>query len=159
MDFYTYKARLNDKGLDSVYDGDTISKLIIDTGFNTFKISSFRLLGIDTPEIRTKSQIEKTKGYQARDLLRTLIGDNQIAIKSISAKGTGKYGRVLGELYIANGPDAWMNAGFKLIDVGMAVPYYGGTKTKDWSEDKDEIEMFELQIQRIKEGKDEFIKS
>ena len=168
MDFYTYRAKLNPvKGINSVYDGDTISKLVIDVGFNIQHINSVRLWGIDTPEIRTRNKTEKIKGYQARTMLRLLIGDKQLAIKSFSKKGTGKYGRVLGELHIYNGvnEDAegniintkWINAGLKLIDCGLAVPYYGGTKVKDWGEDEGEIEDNEVIINRVKERKDEFI--
>ena len=168
MDFYTYMAKLDDKrGIGSVYDGDTISKLQVDLGFNIRHVNSFRIIGIDTPELRTKNKIEKIKGYQARDILRLLIGDKQIAIKSVGKKGTGKYGRLLGELYIHNGVDLdadgrivnhkWINAGYKLIDCGLAVPYYGGTKVKDWNKDDGEIEENEKYLQRVKEGKDENI--
>ena len=135
MDFYTYKASLDSKrGIDSVYDGDTISNLVIDMGFKMKYINSFRIIGIDTPELRTKSKIEKAKGYQARDMLRLIIGDNDLAIQSISKKGTGKYGRVLGHLFVKNG-DIWQNAGSQLIKCGLAVEYWGGTKVKDWSKD------------------------
>ena len=170
MDFYTYRAKLNPvKGIDSVYDGDTITKMVIDMGFNTQHINSVRLWGIDTPEIRTRNKTEKIKGYQARTMLRLLIDDKPLAIKSFSKKGTGKYGRILGELYIYNGvnEDAegniintkWINAGLKLIDCGLAVPYHGGTKVKDWGEDEGEIEDNEVIINRVKEGKDEFIEN
>ena len=170
MDFYTYRAKLNPaKGIDSVYDGDTITKMVIDMGFNTQHINSVRIAFIDTPELRTRNKIEKIKGYQARTMLRLLIGNKPLAIKSFSKKGTGKYGRILGELYIYNGvnEDAegsiintkWMNAGLKLIDCGLAVPYYGATKVKDWGEDEGEIEDNEVIINRVKEGKDEFIEN
>jgi len=168
MDFYTYRVKLDSKrGIDSVYDGDTISNLEIDMGFKIKYVNSFRIMGIDTPELRTKNKIEKIKGYQARTMLRLLIGDKDLAIKSTTKKGTGKYGRVLGELYIHNGVlldndgrivnHRWINAGYKLIDCGLAVPYYGGTKVKDWGKDESEIEENEKIINRIKEGKDENI--
>jgi len=135
MDFYTYKASLETKrGIDSVYDGDTVSNLVIDMGFKMKYINSFRIIGIDTPELRTKSKIEKAKGYQVRDMLRLIIGDNDLAIQSVSAKGTGKYGRVLGHLFVKNG-DIWQNAGSELIKCGLAVEYWGGTKVKDWSKE------------------------
>jgi micrococcal nuclease len=168
MDFYTYMAKLDDKrGINSVYDGDTISKLQVNLGFNIKHINSLRIIGIDTPELRTKNKIEKIKGYQARDMLRLLIGDNQIAIKSISKKGTGKYGRLLGELYIHTGVNLdkegriinhnWINAGNKLVECGLAVVYDGGTKTKDWSEDHEGIEAMDNMINKIKEGNNENI--
>ena len=163
MDFYTYMAKLEDKrGINSVYDGDTISKLQVDLGFNIKYVNSFRIIGIDTPELRTKNKIEKIKGYQARDMLRLLIGDNQIAIRSITKKGTGKYGRLLGELYIHQGVDLdkegrivnhnWINAGNKLIECGLAVAYDGVTKTKNWGEDEGEIQAIDDMIKNIKEG-------
>ena len=168
MDFYTYMVKLDEKrGINSVYDGDTISKLQVNLGFNIIHINSLRIIGIDTPELRTKNKIEKIKGYQARDMLRLLIGDNQIAIKSISKKGTGKYGRLLGELYIHEGVNLdkegriinhnWINAGNKLVECGLAVVYDGGTKTKDWGEDQGGIEAMDNMIDKIKEGNNENI--
>ena len=165
MDFYTYMAKLDSKrGINSVYDGDTISKLEVDLGFSIKYINSFRLIGIDTPEIRTKSKIEKIKGYQSREMLRLMIGENQIAIRSITKKGTGKYGRLLGELYIHQSVDCdeegnivnhnWLNAGNKLIECGLAVAYDGGTKVKDWSKDESDIDETDKMLNKIK-GKKE----
>ena len=165
MDFYTYMAKLDSKrGINSVYDGDTISKLEVDLGFNIKYVNSFRIIGIDTPELRTKSKIEKIKGYQAREMLRLMIGENQIAIRSITKKGTGKYGRLLGELYIHQSVDCdeegnivnhnWLNAGNKLIECGLAVAYDGGTKVKDWSKDESDIDETDKMLNKIK-GKKE----
>ena len=165
MDFYTYMAKLDSKrGINSVYDGDTISKLEVDLGFSIKYINSFRIMGIDTPELRTKSKIEKIKGYQAREMLRLMIGENQIAIRSITKKGTGKYGRLLGELYIHQSVDCdeegnivnhnWLNAGNKLIECGLAVAYDGGTKVKDWSKDESDIDETDKMLNKIK-GKKE----
>ena len=89
MDFYTYRVKLDSKrGIDSVYDGDTISNLEIDMGFKIKYVNSFRIMGIDTPELRTKDKIEKIKGYQARTMLRLLIGDKDLAIKSTTKNKT-----------------------------------------------------------------------
>ena len=148
---YIFKAKLNNglargkKGIDTIYDGDTISKMILDLGFNRYMVSTVRIIGIDTPELRTKSQTEKAKGYQARDMLRLLIGNNDMVFESINAKGTGKYGRALGHIWVCTGADVddkgkiigkkWVNAGNELIKCGLAVEYWGGTKVKDWNED------------------------
>ena len=159
---YYYKATLDPaRGIESVYDGDTISKMSIDLGFSMTYINSFRLYGIDTPELRTKSKIEKVKGYQARTMLRLLVEGRELRIQSIGKKGTGKYGRILGNLFIQNGvmldKDGniegvkWSNAGLKLIDCGLATPYFGKTKVKDWSKDEKEIEDNEAMIQRYKD--------
>ena len=162
MEFYTYMAKLNSKrGINSVYDGDTVSKLEVDLGYNIKHINSLRIIGIDTPELRTKNKVEKIKGYQARDMLRLLIGERQLAIKSVTIKGTGKYGRLLGELYIHQGVDLddegkitnhrWLNAGNKLIECGLAVAYDGGTKTKDWGMDTSNIDEMDKLIEQMKE--------
>ena len=108
---YIYPAKLNNglargkQGLESVYDGDTVSKMILDLGFNRYMVTSVRLLGIDTPELRggSKTQTEKIKGYQARDMLRLIISDNDLLFESLDRKGTGKYGRALGNLWVATG--------------------------------------------------------
>tara|TARA_R110002020_G_scaffold86938_6_gene214600 strand:- start:4571 stop:5056 length:486 start_codon:yes stop_codon:yes gene_type:complete len=151
---YIYPAKLNNglargkQGLESVYDGDTVSKMILDLGFNRYMVTSVRLLGIDTPELRggSKTKIEKIKGYQARDMLRLIISDNDLLFESVDRKGTGKYGRALGNLWVATGVNLdddgkiigkkWENVGTKLIECGLAVAYDGGTKTKDWSKDE-----------------------
>ena len=162
MEFYTYMAKLDSKrGINSVYDGDTVSKLEVDLGYNIKHINSLRIIGIDTPELRTKNKVEKIKGYQARDMLRLLIGERQLAIKSVTIKGTGKYGRLLGELYIHQGVDLddegkitnhrWLNAGNKLIECGLAVAYDGGTKTKDWGMDTSNIDEMDKLIEQMKE--------
>ena len=130
-------------------------------GYNIKHINSLRIIGIDTPELRTKNKVEKIKGYQARDMLRLLIGERQLAIKSVTIKGTGKYGRLLGELYIHQGVDLddegkitnhrWLNAGNKLIECGLAVAYDGGTKTKDWGMDTSNIDEMDKLIEQMKE--------
>ena len=70
---------------------------------------------------------------------------------------------MLGELYIHQGVDTnqegkiinhrWLNAGLKMIDCGLAVPYDGGTKVKDWSKDEETIEETDAMITRLKEIK------
>jgi endonuclease YncB( thermonuclease family) len=46
----------------------------------------------------------------------------------LESQGRGKYGRILGVLWDFNGNS--INA--KLIDAGLAVEYWGGTKVKIW---------------------------
>jgi len=89
------------------------------------------------------------------------VEGKELRIQSIGKKGTGKYGRILGNLFIQNGvmldKDGkiegvkWIDAGLKLIDCGLAVPYYGKTKVKDWSKNEREIEDNEAMIERYKQ--------
>lgn len=77
----------------SVYDGDTVT-CDIDLGFDVHTIQKVRLHGIDAPEIRGE---ERPEGLISRDALRGLINGEDIRIVN---HGRGKYGRVIGELYI-----------------------------------------------------------
>ena len=81
----------------SVYDGDTVTG-DVDLGFGIWiRKQKFRLIGIDTPEIRTKDKEEKARGYAARDRLRELILGKHVRIRSF---GKGKYGRWLVDIFI-----------------------------------------------------------
>ena len=89
---YEYTAKIT-----SVYDGDTVTG-DVDLGFGIWiKKQKFRLMGIDTPEIRTKDKDEKVRGYEARDRLRELILGKTVRIRSF---GKGKYGRWLVDIWI-----------------------------------------------------------
>ena len=113
---YTYKAKL-----DRVVDGDTVDANI-DLGFDITIHKRIRLAGIDTPESRTRDLEEKARGLAAKDKLIELLGDGEFVLES---KEVGKYGRVLGTLYIEN-----ININQTLVDEGFAVEYWGGKKTK-----------------------------
>lgn len=109
---YRYKAKVTD-----VYDGDTIT-CDIDLGFNfIWKNQKVRLFGINTPEIRTKDKAEKEKGIIARAFLSKLILNKEIILKSHKDK-TGKFGRILGTIYIHD-----ININMSLIENGMAKIY------------------------------------
>ena len=102
----------------SVYDGDTCC-LSIDLGLNVLRYKqTIRLLNVNTPELRGVSDEEKQKGLEARDWLRnSLDSASELIIKTHKDK-TGKYGRLLGELY-ADG----VNLNNRMLELGLAVPY------------------------------------
>ena len=107
---YEYNVKIT-----SVYDGDTVTG-DIDLGFGVWMHKQkFRLIGIDTPEIRTKDLDEKRRGYDARDRLRELILDKVVKVRSL---GKGKYGRWLIEIY-----DDTININQLLIQEGHAKVY------------------------------------
>ena len=121
--------------IDKVVDGDTID-VTIDLGFDLFKKERVRVAGIDTPEKRTRNLEEKALGLDAtawiKDHLEGAIdGDDDLIIRTELDGGVGKYGRLLGWLYIG---DATVSLNEKMIDEGYAWPYDGGTKNKNFEE-------------------------
>ena len=78
------------------------------------------MMGINTPESRTRDLEEKKRGLAAKDRLIELLGDGNFTLQS---HGVGKYGRCLGEIFIED-----MNVNQQLITEGHAVAYYGGAR-------------------------------
>jgi len=124
MEKYIYRGKL-----ERVVDGDTIDALI-DVGFDIWIKKRIRYSGIDTWESRTRDLDEKKKGLAAK-------ARNQELLKEISSKsgyfrlkshGVGKYGRVLGEIFIEDSDGKQWNINKTLITEGHAYVYDGGKK-------------------------------
>ena len=121
-DAFVYRATL-----DRVVDGDTLDA-DLQLGFSVvLHKQRIRLAGIDTPESRTRNLEEKALGLKAKDRLIELC-TGTFKVKSL---GKGKYGRILGIPYTADGEDICQ----KLIQEGHAVEYWGGTKKAKVRED------------------------
>ena len=121
--------------IDKVVDGDTID-VTIDLGFDLYKKERVRVAGVDTPEKRTRNLEEKALGLDAtawiKDKLEGAIdGDDDLIIRTELDGGVGKYGRLLGWLYIG---DAIVSLNERMIDEGYAWAYDGGTKNKNFEE-------------------------
>ena len=121
--------------IDKVVDGDTID-VTIDLGFDLYKKERVRVAGVDTPEKRTRNLEEKALGLDAtawiKDELEGAVnGDDDLIIRTELDGGVGKYGRLLGWLYIG---DATVSLNEKMIDEGYAWAYDGGTKNKNFEE-------------------------
>ena len=80
-----------------VVDGDTVD-VRMDLGFNVWHKCRVRLVGIIAPESRTRDLEEKARGL-ARKIGSKNFNSAQADIE-MQSHGVGKYGRVLGELYI-----------------------------------------------------------
>ena len=107
-----------------VVDGDTID-VIIDMGFDILYKSRVRLFGIDTPESRTRNKDEKVRGLLAKKYLQeALKAGTSLSIKTYKDNETGKFGRILGEVF-ADG----VNLNLKMCNEGYAVQYYGQNKS------------------------------
>ena len=118
-----------------VLDGDTID-VLIDLGFDLFKKERVRIAGVDTPEKRTRDLEEKALGMDATEWLKdklesTIDGDDELTIRTELVGGVGKYGRLLGWLYIG---DSDLSLNEQMITEGYAWAYDGGKKQKDFEE-------------------------
>tara|TARA_Y100001937_G_C7102016_1_gene322999 strand:- start:1103 stop:1537 length:435 start_codon:yes stop_codon:yes gene_type:complete len=118
-----------------VVDGDTID-VIIDLGFDLYKKERVRVAGVDTPEKRTRNLEEKELGIDAtnwiKDQLESAIdGEDDLVIRTEIDGGFGKYGRLLGWLYIGEDTES-INE--RMIKEGYAWSYDGGTKQKDFQQ-------------------------
>ena len=105
-----------------VYDGDTItiaSKLPYDKS-PCYRFS-VRLAGIDSAEIKGKTQAEKDLAILARDALADLIIGKVIRLENVKNE---KYGRVLADVYLDE-----LNVNNWMLERGFAVKYDGGTKS------------------------------
>ena len=117
-----------------VLDGDTID-VLIDLGFDLFKKERVRIAGVDTPEKRTRDLEENALGIDATNWLKkkledTIAGEgDELTIRTELVGGTGKYGRLLGWLYINE--DA-VSLNEQMITEGYAWAYDGGTKQKNF---------------------------
>ena len=119
--------------INRVVDGDTID-VTIDLGFDLYKKERVRVAGVDTPEKRTRDLEEKALGIDATNWLKEKLkdaidGDDDLIIRTELVGGTGKYGRLLGWLYIGDGS---LSINEQMITEGYAFPYDGGTKVKDF---------------------------
>ena len=112
-----------------VLDGDTID-VLIDLGFDLSKKERVRIAGVDTPEKRTRNLQEKELGIDATNWLKDKLegaidGDDDLVIRTELVGGVGKYGRLLGWLYIGDEP---VSLNEQMITEGYAHAYDGGTK-------------------------------
>ena len=94
------------------------------------------MAGVDTPEKRTRDLEEKALGIDATNWLKekldsTIAGDDELTVRTELHGGVGKYGRLLGWLYIGDG-DLSLNE--QMITEGYAWAYDGGTKQKDFEQ-------------------------
>ena len=124
--------------INRVVDGDTID-VTIDLGFDLMKKERVRIAGVDTPEKGTRDLEEKALGIDATNWMKEKLegaikGDDELTIRTELKGGVGKYGRLLGWLYVGEG-DVSLNE--QMITEGYAWEYDGGTKKKDFQELRD----------------------
>lgn len=139
---YEYRAKIV-----KVIDGDTVD-VDIDLGFGMWMMDErVRIMGIDTPESRTRDKTEKVFGLAAKARLKELLGKSCVLKTQVGKGGEdmkGKFGRILGDFLV---DDKHPTAGQILIQEGHAVAYEGQAK--------EDIESAHLANRQrlIKEGK------
>ena len=121
--------------INKVLDGDTID-VTIDLGFDLYKKERVRIAGVDTPEKRTRNLEEKALGLDATNWLKdklteTIKGEDELTIRTELKGGVGKYGRLLGWLYVG---EYNVSLNEKMIEEGYAWSYDGGTKQKNFED-------------------------
>ena len=121
--------------INKVVDGDTID-VTIDLGFDLYKKERVRIAGVDTPEKRTRDLEEKELGIDATNWMKenlegAIDGDDELTIRTELKGGVGKYGRLLGWLYVG---DEEISLNELMIQEGYAWAYDGGTKQKNFEE-------------------------
>ena len=106
--------------VERIIDGDTVD-VLIDLGFSLTIKQRIRLMGIDTPEVRTRDLKEKYFGVMAKERLKELLSGNIVVV---TKKEKGKYGRILGTFY----NELNENINQMLVDERLAVGYFGQNK-------------------------------
>ena len=124
---YEYRATVI-----KVVDGDTVD-VDIDLGFGIILTDErVRIMGIDTPESRTRDKIEKKFGLAAKARLKSLLGKTCTLKTQINKNGEdmkGKFGRILGDFDVYDSDsDSWKPVTEIMITEGHAVPYHGQSK-------------------------------
>lgn len=126
---YEYRAKIL-----RVVDGDTVD-VDIDLGFGVWMHKErVRMMGIDTPESRTRDKVEKKFGLASKEYVKAYlpIGSMQILKTEIDKSGEdkkGKFGRILGDFLVYDSEqDAQRKLTEIMIDQGYGVAYFGGSK-------------------------------
>ena len=104
-----------------VYDGDTIT-IAAKLPYDESPLYRFpvRLLGIDSPEMKSKNQKERAEAHVSQEALSNLILHKRVTLKNM---GTEKYGRILADVYLDD-----LHLNIWMLEQKLAIAYDGGTK-------------------------------
>lgn len=116
---YNYKAIVN-----RIIDGDTVV-LDIDLGFDQWsKNQSVRLYDTDTPEVRTRDDVEKLAGFLAKEVVANNLTVGSTVLLNSIEYNRGSFGRIIGQIISAENVDI----GKMLKENRLATPWEGLTK-------------------------------
>ena len=128
---YSYRV----KSIKKIIDGATFD-CILDLGFDVLLEARVRMMGIDTPESRTRDLEEKKFGLLAKEYLIMKLEAEDIIVTTEVDNEKGKFGRILGWVWADD-----VNINQQMIDENMAVAYHG--------QSKDDIEQAHLNNRKI----------
>ena len=115
-------ASFEDVSIASVYDGDTF-KINLNCSMAVYcEKVPVRVLGVDTPEIKGKTEREKKLAQQAKAFTKDFLAQGPISLTNC---GRDKYFRLLCD--VTNGQGK--NLAQELIKAKLGYSYYGGTKS------------------------------
>lgn len=107
----------------AVYDADTIT-VDLDLGLGVWRHGQhIRLWKLNAPELKGE---EREKGLKVRDVVRNLVLDKDVLVRTILDKrgvdSTEKYGRLLGEILVASADGKVINVNQFLLDEKLVRP-------------------------------------
>ncbi len=110
-----------------VHDGDTLHlATILPHPYGATRFCA-RLLGVDTPELRSSDSAEKALAREARDIVKNRVLNKVVSVKTSQYD---KFGRLLVRITTPNGEDL----ASLLVQEKVAVQYDGGRKqTVNWN--------------------------
>ena len=129
--FFSLDGETHDAKVVYVYDGDTMH--VVFKKFGQYYRWNSRIIGVDTPELKTKNEREKKHGLKVRDATREVLMHRIVKVKCFSFD---KYGRLLidvvmpDNMQIKDSSEPLMLSQW-LIQNNYAYAYDGGTK-KSW---------------------------
>mgnify|MGYP000146113953 CR=1 FL=1 len=111
-----------------VVDGDTM-EVRVDALFGIQKLETIRLMGIDTPEIHSRSAPERIKAHEAKDWLKERVEGKQVWLRTWKEKE--KFGRYLADIFFEDPAESEIpleSVNNEMIELGLGKPYFGGKK-------------------------------
>jgi endonuclease YncB( thermonuclease family) len=118
--YFSFENQTKRAKVVKVYDGDTV-KIVFPIRKKLFKFSC-RLIGIDTPEMKSHDHNEKSYAHFVQKQLSKKILNKIVTVK---CGKFDKYGRLLITIYHNN---SIISVNKWLIEKKYALPYDGGTK-------------------------------
>jgi micrococcal nuclease len=112
---YTYKAKLV-----RVINGDTLD-IEIDLGFDLSIKQRLKLYGVDTPDSRSTDLEIRQKGLDVKQRVIEVL-TKEFTVTTILNK-RGKYGRILGKIYVVDEKDNKVCINELLVEEGHASRY------------------------------------
>lgn len=109
----------------SIYDGDTFTANLNCSEELLCSKMPIRVKGVDTPEIKGKSEAEKNLAKKAKEYTKSFLSRPNIVLQDCTRD---KYFRL--DCYVMVGDS---NLTKELIDKKLGVPYMGETKVTDWA--------------------------